>query len=44
VLQPVAAAIASDDAACLPISDVVKKSVVLYAYLANEQLIDVVGG
>ena len=44
VLQPVAAAVASDDAAHLPEADVVKKFTTGDANLAHEQLVDVAGG
>lgn len=44
VLQAVAAAVASDDAAHLPELEVVEEGVMGDAYLAHEQLVDVVGG
>lgn len=44
VLQAVAAAVASDDAASLPEAEVVEEGVTGYSYLAHEQLVDVVDG
>ena len=44
VLQSVAAAVASDDAANLPEAEVVEEGVTGYSYLAHEQLVDVVDG
>ena len=44
VLQSVAAAVASDDAASLPEAEVVEEGVTGDSYLAHEQLVDVVGG
>ena len=44
VLQAVAAAVASDDAADFPKLDFVEKLSARDAYLAHEQLVDVVGG
>ena len=44
VLQPIAAAVASDDATNLPESDVVKELTTWDANLAHEQLINVAGG
>lgn len=44
VLQTVAAAIAPDDAAHLPEADVVEELTARDAYLAHDQLVDVVGG
>ena len=43
VLQAVAAAVASDDAAHLPELEVVEEFTARNAYLAHEQLVDVVG-
>lgn len=44
VLQRVAAAVAADDAAYLPEADVIEEFTTWNAYLAHEQLVDVVGG
>ena len=44
VLQTVALAVASDDSAYLPEAEVVEKFAAGDAYLAHEQLVDVVGG
>ena len=44
VLQAVAVAVASDDAAHLPEAEVVEELTTGDAYLAHEQLVDVVGG
>ena len=44
VLQSVAAAVASDDAASLPEAEVVEEGVTGDAYLAHDQLVDVVDG
>lgn len=44
VFQLVAVAVASDDTANFPERDVVQKLVPTDAYLANDQLVDVVGG
>ena len=44
VCQPVSLAVASDDAAHLPEADVVEEVMAGDAYLAHEQLINVVGG
>ena len=44
VLQAVAVAVASDDAAYLPEAEVVEKFTTGDAYFAHEQLVDVVGG
>lgn len=44
VVKDVSLAIPSYDATCLPEGDVVQKLTTRNAYLANEQLIEVVGG
>jgi hypothetical protein len=44
MFQRVALAIASDDATDLPERDAVQKLTPADSYLANEQLVDVVGG
>jgi len=44
VLQSVALAVASDDAAGLPEGDVVQELAAGDSYLANEQLKEVIGG
>jgi hypothetical protein len=44
VLQAVAAAVASDDAAHLPEAEVVEEGVAGDSYLAHEQLVDAVDG
>ena len=44
VLKDVAAIVASNDATCLPESNLIEELVTADAYLANEQLVDVVGG
>lgn len=44
VLQAVTLAVASDDAASLPIGNVIEERVMVNSYLANELLVDVVGG
>ena len=44
VLQSVAAAVASDNAAGFPEAEVVEEGVTGDAYLAHDQLVDVVGG
>ena len=44
VQKAVALAIAANDAACLPEADVVEELTTTDSYLANEQLVEVVGG
>ena len=44
MLQPVASAVATDDAPDFPKAEVVEEFMTGDAYLAHEQLIDVVGG
>ena len=44
VLKNVATAISSNDAFSLPKSNLIEELVTADAYLANEQLVDVVGG
>lgn len=44
VLKSVAVAVSSDDATDFPEAEVVEKFAAWYAYLAHEQLVDVVGG
>ena len=44
VLQAVAVAVATDDTANLPEAEVVEKFTTRDAYLAHEQLVDVMGG
>ena len=44
VLKDVAAIVASNDATCLPESNLIQEFVSQYTNLANEQLVDVVGG
>jgi hypothetical protein len=44
VLQAVAAAVATDDAAHFPEGDVVEELTTRQSYLANDELVEVVGG
>ena len=44
MLQSVALAVATNDATCLPESDFIQKLTPANSYLANEQLVQIVGG
>ena len=44
VLKDIATIVASNDATCLPESNLIEELVTADADLANEQLVDVVGG